>query len=74
MPPRLHTSILQPRLKFYSKDVKTSYFDRYGKLIPKHDLLRYSFTNTRTKNQKSVNGCLSNAALPIGVGALPMDC
>ena len=74
MPPLLNTSIFQPRLKCYFKDAKTSYFDPYARPIPKHDLLRYSFTNTVTKYQRVFNRCFTNGALPIGVGALPMVC
>ena len=52
-----HTPFLQPCLKFCSKQGKTSYFDRYANLIPKHNVLGYPFTNTVTEHQKSVYGC-----------------
>ena len=57
MLPLLHTPTPQPWLKFCSKEAKTSYFHHYERLIPKHGLLRYSFTNTVTEHQKSVHGC-----------------
>ena len=74
MSPLLHTSTPQPRLKFYFKEAKTSCFDRYSRPIPKHDLLRYSFTNTGTKHQKNVHEYFTSGALPIGIGVLPMVC
>ena len=63
MPSLPLTPIFQPRLKFSSKQSKASYFDRYARPIPKHNPLRYSFTNTITEHQKS-----------FGIGALPMSC
>ena len=60
MPPLLHTPTLQPRPKFCSEQVETSYSDQYARPIPKHDPLRYSFTSTVTEYQMSVHGCFSN--------------
>lgn len=57
MPPLLHTPTLQPLLKFYPKQAKSSYFDQYAGPIPKHDLLKQSFTSTVTEHQESVHGC-----------------
>ena len=57
LPPLHHTPALQPYLRFCSKQAKTSYFDRYARPKPNHNLLRYFFINAVTEHQKSVHRC-----------------
>ena len=77
MSPLLHTPTLTPRLKFCSKEAKTSYFYRYARPIPKNQL-QYSFTDTVTEYQKSVYECFHSWSrtwiFEMEIGVLPMSC